>query len=203
MQPNNPFSEPTLGIDYLNQIAPPEKPAGFDKKSKIIVIAMVIVGILGLSFIFFASQGTREQASPMTLIVKLQRLNKLSTKYNTKLRENEIQNINSSLIAVLLTANKSIGDISGIDLKKQEKEIQTKIDSEKIEKRLDDAYLNANLDESYAHAINTEIADILLTMKKLNENSGEKMRQYIKKTAGDLVSIRKQLTSLINKSNAN
>ena len=53
MYPNDPYSQPPTpsGIDYLNQIAAPPEPAGFDKKTKIIIIIIALVGVLSLSFI--------------------------------------------------------------------------------------------------------------------------------------------------------
>ena len=55
MYPNEPrssFPEQPTGIDYLNQIAAPTPAQRFDKKTKIIMIILGIVGALGLILIF-------------------------------------------------------------------------------------------------------------------------------------------------------
>lgn len=200
MYPNDPFSQPS-GVDYLNQIASPAPPQSSDKKTRLIIIAMIILGVLSLAMIFMGSQQTSKQGSPMTAIVKIQRLQHLATKYDSKLKRSDIQTINSSLLAVLLTANRSIENpalSAGIDLKKQAKEIQAKIATGGVEQKLDEAYLNTHLDSAYTYTINTEIADALSTIAAVQKTSSKKdLKSALEKIAGDLTSIHKQLTALM------
>ena len=121
MQPNNPFDPNPSGIDYLNQIAAPSPAQGFDKKSKIIILVMALVGILSLVFILVAAQNTAGNPSPMKMIARIQKLKTVASDYTPKLRSNDLQDANSSLVAVLTTAEKSVetpAAAQNIDLKK-------------------------------------------------------------------------------------
>jgi hypothetical protein len=100
MQPNNPYTPEPSGIDYLNQIAAPAAPTGFDAKSKVIMIVAGIVCMIALVFIAFTTlSSSNNSPSPVALSAKLQVLQKLSTKYGPKLRTTALQDTNSALSA--------------------------------------------------------------------------------------------------------
>lgn len=198
MQPNDPFQPAPSGIDYLNQIAPPEKPQGFDKKSKIIMLIFGIIGILSLIFIFVMATSQSSGPSPLKLAARLQKLQTISTKYDSKLRGIDLQTANSSLIAVLTTANQSISTplaSYSIDTKKQAKEITGLDSSSEIEKTLDDKFLESGglLDNYYASEMNAQLTDTILMMQRLERGTKYKsMREFLKKNLADFENLQKQ-----------
>ena len=201
MYPNDPLAPQPTGVDYLNQIAPPAAPQGFDGKTKLILLALGIVGILSLAFIFVAANQTSSGPSPTKLIARLSNLQTVAEKYNKHLKENPIQNANSSLIAVLTTANKSIETPAAslkIDLKKEKKNILATESTVDIEKKLDEALLNADLGITYAHTMNVELADTIMMLDHIAMSKTTKsMKEFCQKTSADLTNIKKQITKII------
>jgi hypothetical protein len=204
MYPNDPLAPQPSGIDYLNQIAPPPEPSGFDKKSKIIIFVFALIGIFSLVFIFFAASKTSSAATPTQVIARLANMQTIAEKYNKNLQSNPIQNANSSLIAVLTTANNSIETPAAsvkIDLKKQKKDILATESTAEIEKKLDDALLNSDLDATYAHSLNVELTDTIMMLDQVQKSKTTKsMKEFCQKTSADLTNIKKQITEIIGES---
>lgn len=200
MPPNNPFEQQPSGIDYLNQIAAPAPPAGFDKKTKIILVICGIIGILSL--VMIASLAGRDSSgpSPLSLVARLQKLQTLTTKYTPKLKDSNLQAANSSLNAILTTANTSIATplaAYGIDAEKQAKEITAMDPTTEIEKTLDDAYLNANLDSAYTLEMTLQIEETILMMQRLQRGTRvQSMKDFLTKTISDFENIKKQLSAV-------
>ena len=208
MYPNDPLAPrppQTSGIDYLNQIAPPAAPQGFDKKTKIILFIFGIIGVLSLVFIFFmANQTTSTGPSTTTLIARLNNLQSLATRYNKKLHASDIQGANSTLIAILTTANKAIeapATAAGIDLKKDKKAILALESTATIEAKLNEAILNADLDVTYAHSMEVNIADTIMMIDRIERNTKSKsMKEFCQKTRSDLTNVKKQFSAITGKS---
>lgn len=198
---NNPFNQQPTGIDYLNQISAPNPPASFDKKTKIIIAILALIGVLSLILIFMASQNSRPSMTPPKIAARVQKLLTVSKKYNNKLQSSKLQTVNSSLISVLTTANSAINEPlkdSGIDLKKQQKEITQLDPSTNLEKKLDDAVLNAQIDTIYAHEINVQLTDTINMMERLHKSTNVKsMKNYLERTTSDLNNIQKQVAEII------
>lgn len=199
MQPHNDYDVPT-GIDYLNQISAPPAPQGFDKKSKIILLVLGIIGLLGLAFIINATQNASRGPSLNNLAARLQKLQTVSEKFTSRLKSSQLQDANSSLTAVLTTANKSIetpAAAQNIDVKKDLKNITALDPPTKLEEKFEEAYLNADLDNTYAYTMNTELADTLLMMNRIKEGSRSKSTiDFLEKTISDLTNVRKQLMAI-------
>ena len=207
MYPNDPLAPrppQASGIDYLNQIAPPSAPQGFDAKTKIILLIFGIIGVLSLVFIFFMANQTSTGPSPATLIARLNNLQTVATKYNKKLHANDIQSANSSLIAILTTANKAIetpAAAAGIDLKKDKKAILALESTATIEAKLNEAILNADLDVTYAHSMEVNIADTIMMIDRIERNTKSKsMKEFCQKTRSDLTNVKKQFSAITGKS---
>ena len=207
MYPNDPLAPrppQASGIDYLNQIAPPSAPQGFDAKTKIILLIFGIIGVLSLVFIFFMANQTSTGPSPATLIARLNNLQTVATKYNKKLHANDIQSANSSLIAILTTANKAIeapATAAGIDLKKDKKAILALESTATIEAKLNEAILNADLDVTYAHSMEVNIADTIMMIDRIERNTKSKsMKEFCQKTRSDLTNVKKQFSAITGKS---
>ncbi len=200
MYPDNLNNQPQ-GIDYLNQIATPPPAEGFDKKTKIIIAILSFIGLITLIAIFVFSQDSTPSASPSQVASRVNKLLTISKKYNNKFRSTSLQTTNSSLVAVLTTADASMGEAlqtTGINYKEKQKDILALDPSEKLEKKLDEALLNAQLDITYAHEMNVQITDTINMMKKVYKSTkSKKMREWLVKTAGDLENIQKQINQII------
>ena len=200
MYPDNLNNQPQ-GIDYLNQIATPPPAEGFDKKTKIIIAILSFIGLITLIAIFVFSQDSMSNASPSQVASRVNKLLTISKKYNNKFRSTSLQTTNSSLVAVLTTANASMGETlqaTGITYKEKQKDILALDPSEKLEKKLDEALLNTQLDITYAHEMNVQITDTINMMKKVYKSTkSKKMREWLVKTAGDLENIQKQINQII------
>ena len=200
MYPDNLNNQPQ-GIDYLNQIATPPPAEGFDKKTKIIIAILSFIGLITLIAIFVFSQDSMPNASPSQVASRVNKLLTISKKYNNKFRSTSLQTTNSSLVAVLTTANASMGEVlqaTGINYKEKQKDIFALDPSEKLEKKLDEALLNTQLDITYAHEMNVQITDTINMMKKVYKSTkSKKMREWLVKTAGDLENIQKQINQII------
>ena len=200
MYPDNLNNQPQ-GIDYLNQIATPPPAEGFDKKTKIIIAILSFIGLITLIAIFVFSQDSTPSASPSQVASRVNKLLTISKKYNNKFRSTSLQTTNSSLVAVLTTANASMSEAlqaTGINYKEKQKDILALDPSEKLEKKLDEALLNTQLDITYAHEMNVQITDTINMMKKVYKSTkSKKMREWLVKTAGDLENIQKQINQII------
>ncbi len=200
MYPDNLNNQPQ-GIDYLNQIATPPPAEGFDKKTKIIIAILSLIGLIALIAIFVFSQDSMPNTSPSQVAARVNKLLTISKKYNNKFRSTSLQTTNSSLVAVLTTANTSMSEAlqtTGINYKEKQKDILALDPSEKLEKKLDEALLNTQLDITYAHEMNVQITDTINMMKKVYKSTkSKKMREWLVKTAGDLENIQKQINQII------
>ena len=200
MYPDNLNNQPQ-GIDYLNQIATPPPAEGFDKKTKIIIAILSLIGLITLIAIFVFSQDSMPNTSPSQVASRVNKLLTISKKYNNKFRSTSLQTTNSSLVAVLTTANASMSEAlqaTGINYKEKQKDILALDPSEKLEKKLDEALLNTQLDITYAHEMNVQITDTINMMKKVYKSTkSKKMREWLVKTAGDLENIQKQINQII------
>ena len=200
MYPDNLNNQPQ-GIDYLNQIATPPPAEGFDKKTKIIIAILSFIGLITLIAIFVFSQDSMPSTSPSQVASRVNKLLTISKKYNNKFRSTSLQTTNSSLVAVLTTANASMSEAlqaTGINYKEKQKDILALDPSEKLEKKLDEALLNTQLDITYAHEMNVQITDTINMMKKVYKSTkSKKMREWLVKTAGDLENIQKQINQII------
>ena len=200
MYPDNLNNQPQ-GIDYLNQIATPPPAEGFDKKTKIIIAILSFIGLITLIAIFVFSQDSMPSTSPSQVASRVNKLLTISKKYNNKFRSTSLQTTNSSLVAVLTTADASMGEAlqtTGINYKEKTKDILALDPSEKLEKKLDEALLNTQLDITYAHEMNVQITDTINMMKKVYKSTkSKKMREWLVKTAGDLENIQKQINQII------
>ena len=200
MYPDNLNNQPQ-GIDYLNQIATPPPAEGFDKKTKIIIAILSFIGLITLIAIFVFSQDSMSNANPSQVASRVNKLLTISKKYNNKFRSTSLQTTNSSLVAVLTTADASMSEAlqsAGINYKEKQKDILALDSSEKLEKKLDEALLNTQLDITYAHEMNVQITDTINMMKKVYKSTkSKKMREWLVKTADDLENIQKQINQII------
>ncbi|PID33019.1 hypothetical protein CR969_02995 [Candidatus Saccharibacteria bacterium] len=201
MYPNDSNSPQPTGIDYLNQISAPPPAKGFDKKTKLIIAGLGLACIMGLGLIFMMASQGNNGPSNLKMVARLQQLKNISEEFNPKLRDSQLQTANSSLIAVLITANTAVVEPAadtGIDIKKQAKELKSLSADPQLVEKLNDAELNANLDAAYSHEMNVRLIDTISMMNKLlKKNRSQQMKQFLGKTISDLTNVQKQFDKVI------
>lgn len=198
MQPNDPYQTTPSGIDYLNQIAPPSQPQRQSfGKPKLILIVFGVIGLMIISSIVVLATNKKDTGpTPLKLVSRLQKLQSISDDYHRKIRSSAIQDINSSLRAVLTTANQAINtplQSYEITVSKQKKEIAALDPADKLRTKLDDAYLNYRLESVYVREVGFQIEETLIMMKNLKKQTKFKsMREYLEKTIVDFDNLKKR-----------
>ncbi len=197
MYPNDPYSQPPTpsGIDYLNQIAAPPEPTGFDKKTKIIIIIIALVGVLSLGFIWAASQsGSGPTVS--NVIMRVARLQTVTELQKKRLKNSTVTDINSSLDAILTTAvNKAtpIAQSEKLDINKALKVPDFEV---KLNEKLDDAFLNDQLDAVYTREMAYQLELLSSELSSLSKKAKKSdVKEFLEKTQSDITSIKKRLES--------
>ena len=197
MYPNDPYSQPPTpsGIDYLNQIAAPPEPTGFDKKTKIIIIIIALVGVLSLGFIWAASQsGSGPTIS--NAIMRVARLQTVTELQKKRLKNSTVTDINSSLDAILTTAvNKAtpIAQSEKLDINKALKVPDFEV---KLSEKLDDAFLNDQLDAVYTREMAYQLELLSSELSSLSKKAKKSdIKEFLEKTQSDITSIKKRLES--------
>lgn len=197
MYPNDPYSQPPTpsGIDYLNQIAAPPEPAVFDKKTKIIIIIIALVGVLSLGFIWAASQsGSGPTIS--NAIMRVARLQTVTELQKKRLKNSTVTDINSSLDAILTTAvNKAtpIAQSEKLDINKALKVPDFEV---KLNEKLDDAFLNDQLDAVYTREMAYQLELLSSELSSLSKKAKKSdIKEFLEKTQSDITSIKKRLES--------
>ena len=202
MYPNDSPQPIPTGLDYLYQIAP-QGPPPRGKNIKIALAIMIVIGMLLVSIILIsASQSAQTGPSPLKLAARMQKLQTISQNFAPKLRSTEVQDANSSLNAILLTANSSISEpllAYEIDLKQQAKSITDLDPTTELEAKLNDAYLNSQLDDTYIREMLFLLEDTLIMMDQLYAKTKvASMRTYMEKTYDDLGNLKKRFESINN-----
>lgn len=199
MNPSFPDPVPS-GVDYLNQIAPPAPPTGMDKKTKMIIFIMILLGITSLVIIAVGASTTQKDPTLTDVAGRLQKIHRVSSAYKNKLNSSELRGANGSLIALMTTANKSIETPlanSGVDVKKNAKAIATMDSSTKLEEKLNDAHLNAQLDETYGREMLFLLQDTTaLTKQVLGATNSKSSKEFLEKTIVDLTGITDEFSRL-------
>lgn len=197
MYPNNQQPPIPQGIDYLNQIAPPPEPEK-PKMSTATKVFLVVVGFMALITIGLAASILSSDdtgPTPTKLVARLESLQSISNDYHRKIRTSAIQDANSSLRAVLATANQSIKTPLA-SYKSNPKEVIPET-GEKTRERLDEAYLNYQLDETYVREMGYLIQETIIMMKTIEkETKVASMKTYLEKTITDFENLKKRFDAL-------
>lgn len=198
MEPNNPYQPIPSGIDYLNHIATPPTPAGPSKKSKLIIGGIILAGMLVLSVILIAATNSAQsEPAPMKIAARLHKIQTVSDKFSGRLRATALQDANSSLSAIMITANQSI-KTTGVDPGKQQKELATIEPSDDLVKRLDDAYLNSQLDATYAREMYFLIEDTMTMMDSAyRQTNSAELKTFLEKTHADFSNLKKRFETIV------
>ncbi len=198
MNPNNPYEPAPSGIDYLNHIAPPPTSTGPSNKSKLIIGGIILAGMILVSGILIAAtNSTKSEPAPMKIAARLQTIQTINDTFSKKLRSTQLQDANSSLGAVILTANQGI-KATGVDQDKQKAELALIESSDELVKRLDDAYLNSRLDDVYAREMYFLIEDTMTMMDSAyRQTTSAELKTFLEKTHADFSNMKKRFEAIV------
>lgn len=204
MNPSYPDPTPS-GIDYLNQIAPPAPPAGVDKKTKLIIFFMIFIGIVSLVIIAVGATSGRDDPTLTTVAARLQKVHRVSSKYNDKISSSALRSANSSLVAILTTANKSAETPlanTGVDVKKNAKVISTMDSSAELEAKLDEAFLNAQFDEVYGREMLYLLQESMALAKLIySDTNSESSKEFLQKIIADMNGVTESFRVIVEDGN--
>ena len=186
-------------IDYLNQIAPPPQKPGINKRSVILVIALIgTVLAIVISFLVFVSQSASSpKKSMVTLAARMQAMQEVSDKAQKNIKSTHLRSINSNLRVLLADANRDIAtplSAEKIDVKKLDKKVVDEEKADKINTTLEDARLNAVFDDTYAREMSFKLTTISLLLQQIYDQSNNKaMQDFLVETDENLQPIKEQL----------
>jgi len=192
-------------IDYLNQIAPPEKKPAMNNKMFFLVIGgglliAIVVGILALSS---GSGGPKEQLQ--TLSVRLGTLKTISDASQKSIKSGALRNANSNLQISLSNANRDIAEplkANGITAEGVSEKVKKAENGEALTKKLEDARLNAVFDRIYAREMGFQLDKTITLMKTIhNSTSSKSLKTFLETTSTNLDPIKKQFNDFNSEMN--
>lgn len=199
MYPNDPLQPQPTGIDYLQQIAPPPPPAGLGRRTRLLLVGLGVLLLLSLVLIILTPNRSATIGSPDRIAARLVKLQKVAERYQSRLRSSALQDANSSLIAVLTTANASAAAtlLPQADAKQREASFASLDPIDPLDKKLSEAALNASLDETYLREMRFQIKEAVTHMETLAKKTrSSEQRAFLDKAVSDLSNIHKQLSAL-------
>jgi predicted outer membrane protein len=185
-------------VDYLNQIAAQQKKPGVSNKLVMGLIAGVILVVI-IAVLAISSGGSAGPTQKMqTLSARLVALQKTSSSAQKTIKSGNLRSINSNLTLYLTNTNRDIVEPlanNGVDVKKIDKNIETKEKGEDLTKKLEDARLNATFDRIYAREMTYQLETVAVLMKDIyNSTTSKSLKEFLSKTDGNLQPIKKQLS---------
>jgi len=180
MPPNNPYQQPQVPSDYLNQIATQPQV----KTMNPFVLWGLIGGLLALGivgFLVISSASKGPSSSSLTAVAaKLDNLKKVSESAQENIQSSELRTINSNLTLVLTNTNRDLAEplkFQKVSLKdkKNASVVAAGKDLDELQDRLEDARLNAVYDRTYAremtYSLKTLKSDMVILYKKSRSKS--------------------------------
>jgi hypothetical protein len=172
-------------IDYLNQIAPPEKKPMFDRKIAVIALIFILLG------------GSSNTQKIQTLAARLQTLQTIVDESQRTIKSSSLRTTSSNLSIYLTSANRDIvGPLQTYSLSKEklDKNIIAAEDGAELKKALEDARLNAVFDRTYAREMSYQLATVTSLMQEIyNSTNSTSLKSYLETTEANLTPIKKQL----------
>lgn len=163
-------------IDYLNQIAPPQKIShGFTLKQLILLGGGLLVA-LGVFFavLIVQSLGPDLTQSSQGLIARTDALEKVTTTSQRSIQTRDLSAFNSSLSIQLSSTSSSLKKAfaeAGIAVDKIDKSITEKENRSELLETLDDARLSGIFDRVYLREMSYEIDMLLVQISDIHERS--------------------------------
>lgn len=189
-------------IDYLNQIAAPEKKPGLSSKLFMIIVigGVLLAAIVGILLISKAG-GTSPTTDLTSLAARLSSLQKVSSKAQTSIQSGKLQTVNSTLSLALTGANRDIATPlknNNVIMEKADKTLVAAESLEVVSKKLEDARLNVKYDSVYSSEMKYQLDLTISLMDKIyKQTKSESLKTYLKTTADNMIPIRQQFIDYI------
>lgn len=190
MQPNNPYEQPQVPSNYLDQIAPTAQV----KTLNPILLWGLIGGLLiaGIAIVFAVSSASSgPSSSSLTAVAaKLDNLKTTSDKAQKNIRSSELRTVNSSLTLTLINSNRDLAEslkMQEISLKDKKNKtiVSASKDATDQNARLEDARLKDTFDTTYAREMKYSLTLLRNDMTVLYKKSKSKSLKTTLKTGYD------------------
>lgn len=182
-------------IDYLNQIAPPEKKPLFDRKIIFLLIGGGVLAVIALVFILLGGSSSTQKIQ--TLAARLQTLQSIVDESQRTIKSSSLRTTSSNLSIYLTSANRDIAgplQTYGLSSETLDKKIVAAENGAELKKTLEDARLNAVFDRTYAREMSYQLATVTSLMQEIyNSANSTSLKSYLETTEANLTPIKKQL----------
>lgn len=188
-------------IDYLNQIAAPQKKPGVSNKifAIIIIVGVLIAAFVGLAALTSASGGPKKDLT--TLSLRLSNLQGVTTRAQQTIQSSKLQTANSNLSLFLSNTNRELQTPlanSKIDMKKVDKALVAEESLAPLDAKLVEAEMMVQYDTVYASELNYQLNMILAMMNKIDKQTKSKsLKSFIADTKKNLLPIQQQVQDYI------
>lgn len=199
MQPDR---TPQLSAEYLDQIAPPEKPStGFSKKQ--ILLFGGLAGALVLAFgLMMLSSFLKNNNPTEKLAARLLTVQSVVNDANdgSKIKNSKLRALNSDLrlyvVDVMREASAPFNSVN-IDLEELNPNITKLENATAILEHLEDERLNARYDRSYAREMASLLETTLIQMQDVYKNTSSKsLKEFLETTYDNLEPIQQQFEDI-------
>lgn len=195
-----PETTPQLSADYLDQIAPPEKPdRGFSKKQMLIFAGLGAALLIAIALMVFTSLLQNNRPTEM-LAARFITIQKVVDDSTDKLKNSQLRALNSDLKLYLVDVMREAEEVFtpvDVSLKEINPKVTEQENPDDLLARLEDERLNARYDRSYAREIASLIETTLIQMKDVqNKTSNKPLQEFLQKTYNNLQPIQEQFENI-------
>lgn len=187
-----PVPQPPLGMDYLNQITPPQPVNKWLKPGPqlFLLIGGVLVVIVIIISIILGVVGSNARKPLQQLSARLAATAAIAEDGQKEIKSSELRSLNSSLKLYLTNINRDITapmQKSGVNVSKLDESILKEESTESVNQRLEDARLNGIFDRVYAREMAYRLDTILALMRQINTSTGnEDLKQFLSESYDSL-----------------
>lgn len=197
MQPDNPTQ---LSVDYLDQIAPPEKPnKGFSKKQILIFAGLGVALILAVLLMMLNSALQNNRPEEM-LAARLITIQKVVDESTGNLKNSKLRALNSDLklyIVDVMREAEAPFAASKVTFSEINPNVTKRENADGLLERLEDERLNARYDRSYAREMASLIETTLIQMKAVyGKTSNKSLKDFLQKTYDNLLPVQEQFENI-------
>lgn len=185
-----------IPMNYLDEIAPQQKPSGMNNKLLFIIIGGVVALVVLLLMIMIASSGSGKPKTLQVLGLRLQTLQKVSAGAQKNIKDTDLRSANSTLVTYLTNANRDIEkplEAADITLSQASKATIKKESGDELLAALEDARLNGVYDRTYAREMAYQLETVLVLMTSSKKTTKSKsLKDFVDAHHSDLVTLQKQ-----------
>jgi hypothetical protein len=197
MQPDTPTQ---LSVDYLDQIAPPEKPnRGFSKKQIILFVGLGVALLIAIALMMLNSLLQNNRPSEV-LAARLITVQKVVDSSTGNLKNSKLRALNSDLKLYIVDVMRE-SEVPFAAVKVNFSEINPNItkqeNADSLLELLEDERLNARYDRAYAREMASLLETTLIQMKDVySKTSNESLKEFLQKTYDNLLPVYEQFENI-------